>query len=137
MKDGRMITWFRHSTADGQYSIHLTFRYQDFNNCYFMHFRPSTTLCTFYKRKAGGHNVLGTGNWVYALDTWYKVRISWWNMDNGSLGLRAEKWVGDEWVPICDDFEDPENDWADVGGRVGFRWMIKYKRFDDTEIWSV
>jgi len=149
LNEGRIVSWHRqnHSNAYGGFC----FRHQapvgtaDLQNLYYMNFNLYTNAVGFGKMVNGKKTGIASkpfgGGFTFPINTWRKVRITWWE-EGGVLYLRVEWWNDTEWVQICDDFNDPDNLWSGsavnrCGLFMGYEAAAThYNWWDDTEIWG-
>lgn len=143
MKEGRIITYVRFSL---QVHTEIIFRWQDDNNYYVVvlgcsqiGFPRNTTV---YRRKAAANTLLRQANVIWTpLNTFARVRITWWN-DFVGLVIRVEYWDGANWVQFFADAFDAQNNWKDIGGRIGLGDFAltnaaSFLWFDDTFIYGI
>jgi len=139
VKEGRVITYLRFARASVADSVTIYLRYQDVNNHYKVLIYGNGTI-NVIRVKAGVSTTITTGSVTITPATWQNFRFTWWN-DYVGLVVRVEHYEGGNWVKkVSPDAYDAENNWKDIGGRVGFRhvasaafptWM------DDTYIYGV
>lgn len=142
VKEGRIITYLLSDLQDGR-DIDIVFRYQDDNNYYFVKFSSNSGggIHSICKYKDGVLTTLKAGGGATYYNTWYKIRITWWN-DYVGLVIRVEMWNGTIWVTWIADAYDNENLWQTIGGRIGFgsfHDLVNCHHFwiDDTEIYGI
>jgi len=144
VKEGRFVTWI-YFTVSSSLEFLIYFRYQDTNSHYriwiYEEASPSGRRWRVERIDAG---VITTLREAYVPfpenQTWNKLRVTWWN-DYVGLVIRVEKWNGTAWEKLFDDTYDTANEWADVGGRVGFMGFstnsVSCGNIDDTEIYGI
>lgn len=145
VKEGQLVTQLKMTQvmSAGIYSeLWLIFRYQDAINFYYVQivWDGSTFDWRVRRRKAGVDTDLGTKqNQTYPGTAWRHIRVTWWN-DAVGLVIRVERYSAGAWELWMNDSYDADNEWADVGGRVGFMDVattLKSCNIDDTQIWGV
>lgn len=145
LSDGRLVAWAR-ATGTGEL-VWFGFRNQhadggaDRQNYYWVRISAAAGGVRLYRYIAGGSTLIDTKThtWVWAKDTWYKIRITWWSAAD-RLFLRTERWTGTEWVTfggnadvdiqdVADQFKDAEVN------RCGLYYHSLFY-FDDVEVWG-
>jgi len=129
VKEGMVVTWVRFT--DTSKALLVVFRYQDANNYYYARFASGASGCYLGRVKAGAGKTFKAGTWSPDADTWYRIRARWWYDPGWGLEAWLEVWDGDAWQTVVQYSEDPDNEWADVGGRVGFEVESPYHYLDD------
>lgn len=135
VKQGRIITWVR-TRANTGYRVLI--RWQDDDNYYYAQLAVGSVDFQIYRKKTDDNLELAvcSADEIIPDNTFTKMRITWWD-DYVGLAIRIEKWDGEDWVTILEGY-DPQNNWSDIGGRIGIlnkdtgRWY-----FDDTDIYGV
>lgn len=143
VKEGRLETYFRHNHEGVHNKVDFIFRYQDADNCYYLFIRMYDGIdgsLQVYRVKAGVPTLLDHKDVAsFAVNTWFRYRVTWWN-DYVGLVIRVEKYSAGEWVTEFDAY-DSENNWKDIGGRVGAassRFEDPYHVWiDDTKIYGI
>jgi len=145
VKEGRLETYFRGNTRAAPYylcdPLRFLFRYQDSSNYYLVVKYKETGALRLFRKLEGIETILKsytTFDWT--LDTWHRIRITWWN-DYVGLVVRVERYVVDTWESLGDGY-DAQNCWKDTGGRVGFQHVfastpISPNFIDDTKIYGI
>jgi len=131
LKEGRFRTYI--ITLGDVQAYEVRFRYQDEDNYYCIRVNAGENLQQVIRRKAGVETVLRqqTVNW-WAKDTWKDLNVYWWE-SNGVLWIR----ITSNGTKILPDTSDAQNNWADVGGRLGFGgYSTLLVRVDDTYIYG-
>jgi len=147
VKEGRIITqWYCAYAYNVFPKTEIVFRYQDDDNYYMFQIWGDNYAARvhykIYRRKAGVNTILRTSSTLWAgTGVWRKFRITWWN-DYVGVVIRVEYWSGTEWVKLLADAYDSENNWKDVGGRIGLGDFgigidASYFYFDDTYIYGI
>jgi len=141
VKEGKIITYIRFSRS--YQSAKIIFRYQDDNNYYYVKlYVPTNGEIKFeiHRLHNGSDATLQSATQSLALNTWHRIRVTWWN-DYVGLAIRVEYWNDDKWKKACADAYDANNYWKDVGGRVGifgdYYSLGYYVWFDDTYIYGI
>ncbi|GAI19492.1 unnamed protein product [marine sediment metagenome] len=139
LSNGRLILWvrsneisllgmyFRNQIADGGADAVDTY-YADI----------TATTCRLF---CFGNSFSETKDmtWVWAVNTWYKLRFSWWTSAE-RLYFRIERWTGAAWVTLGGDadtdFEDVNDHYKDNPvNRCGVR-LLDDLWIDDLEVWG-
>lgn len=145
LSDGRLVAWFR--SASSSYINYIIFRNQkadggaDEEDTYSMNIYAGTTGLRLIRIVGGSGTAVDTKTytWDWAINTWYKVRVTWWTAAE-RLFVRVERWNGEAWVTFGgdadDDFEDATNQWKDSAvNRCGITYY-RYMWIDDLEVWG-
>lgn len=140
VKEGRIETYYQQTLTGGanRAYFYLHFRFQDWNNRYYMMVTDTLDEIHVCKYKAGAYSLIDKTSISWSTGTWYHIRVTWWN-DYVGLAIRVELEQSGNWVTLLDTY-DPANDWKDTGGRVGFSFVnpnIHYHYVDDTKIYGV
>lgn len=142
VKEGRIVNHQR--MVNWEFGCWYFLRYQDADNYYLViinQYGPTTIHVEVIRRKATVETTLGTKDMTdYGPNAWRKFRVTWWN-DYVGLVVRVEFWDGSAWIWILDAY-DSQNNWKDVGGRVGFRlengsYAGYFTWIDDSEIYGL
>lgn len=143
LSDGRMVAWRRSNVGSALGFFY--FRNQDADgsssrtNTYGVEIRDDEIM--FTKHVGGAPTTIDTHafTWVWALNTWYKIRVTWWTSVD-RIYVRVERWTGTEWATLGGaadtDFEDVNDLWKDAAvNRCGVYYGNVYW-IDDFEIWG-
>lgn len=145
LSDGRLITWARSNNL--LYGLLITvFRNQvadggaNFDDTYLITIQKDRII--FYSYEGGVVEEIDTKafTWVWAINTWYKIRVTWWSA-LARIYVRVERWDGAAWVTLGGasdtDFEDTDDLWKDNPvNRCGIGLSGTYLWYDDVEVWA-
>lgn len=140
VKEGRFDAYYRVSSNASTWLHFITlFRWQDANNYYYTRIWSVDGRVQIYRVKLGVTVQLATmndGKWP--VNTWKRFRVTWWN-DYVGIAIRVEKFTDPTWTHLLDGY-DAENNWKNIGGRVGLRMRVGYLHHvytDDCVIYGV
>lgn len=145
VEEGRVITSFRFTISGEDIAkMRVVFRYQDSSNFYYVRIRTTgvspNAIIEIYRVKAGDSTLLDSLVVSVAKDVWVQWRVTWWN-DYVGLVIRVDRYVSEAWEHQLDAY-DSENNWEDIGGRVGIGLIragvvIHFIWADDTAIYGI
>jgi len=143
LSDGRLVSWVRGSTVGALTIFYFRNQVADGGastaNTY-MIFITETTVKLYYYLATAAHLIESKDiTWEWALNTWYKVRVTWWTA-GGQLNVRMERWNGDSWEKLGGDadtdFADANDRWKDATvNRCGIS-VYNARWYDDLEVWG-
>lgn len=136
LTNGRFVTWLMFT--GNEQSNHLVFRSWGSGNNYqlMLYGAGGPYVCAIRRELYGKHYEFVEFSSPFALETWYKVRVTWHGLEGESLYIIAEYLKAGVWTDLCAMAEDPTNWWLDVGGGVGFLFYDPETYIDDTEVWE-
>jgi len=145
VKQGAFVTYWRQSVT----ASYLRFHFRNIiapgnaniENCYLFWTHPTIDYWRIYERVAGGDNrQWETSKITQDLDTWYRMRLSWWE-SWGIMSVKLEQQIDGSWVQQGDilTITDPlygDETYQRVGYTVYIGLALRPNYYDDTEIWG-
>jgi len=146
LPQGRLATWLRSTLGGAKWRIYwrnqAAVGSSNVNDTYLYALPPTATSTWYlYEMIGGSTNILTSGTSYltgnFSLNTWYKLRATWWVSDS-QLAMRLER-LNATWEKVVADYVDTTPTGGATVNRPGigrFAESSGYLHFDDTEIWG-